>query len=217
MREPTGYSTFQGWKRLQANLLDIAAYDFQTRTLGPGVRTAIWVNGCCFACKGCIAAEWISPGQKNWVQIDSLVDKIIGLKEVDGLTLSGGEPMLQATGLLNLIRQVRLHREINVICFTGFTVDELKFTPPSNEIQDFLSEIDLLIDGRYQFELNDDRGLRGSNNQQFHHLSNKLKHIDFELYPRKIEVSVNSDYVLVKGVPTKHGLSAINRALQKLG
>ncbi len=87
-------------------------------------------------------------------------------------------------------------------------------TPPSQEVPDFLSEIDLLVDGRYQAELNDDHGLRGSSNQKFHYLTNRLKHIDFEKYPRKVEIAINSGYVLIKGIPTKLGLKTINQALQ---
>jgi pyruvate-formate lyase-activating enzyme len=32
-----------------------------TRALGPGLRSAVWVQGCPFRCTGCIAPDWIPP------------------------------------------------------------------------------------------------------------------------------------------------------------
>ena len=200
---------------MQDAVLNLAAYDLHTKTLGPGIRAVVWVNGCKFSCQGCIAPEWIPLRQSNLVDSKWMAEKILSSKEVDGITLSGGEPMLQAAGLLELVRMVRKVREINVICFTGFTLEELINESPSNQVSDLLTEIDLLVDGRYQVELNDDRSLRGSSNQKFHYLSDRLKHIDFENYPRKVELTINPGYVLLKGIPTKLGLKTINQALQQ--
>lgn len=194
--------------------INLAAFDLHTQSLGPGIRAVVWVRGCAFSCSGCLAPEWIPRNQETFVQVDWLVDQILISKEVSGITLSGGEPMLQAAGLLELVRSVRSKREVNIICFTGFVLDELLREPPSPEIFEFLSEIDLLVDGRYVKELNDDRGLRGSSNQKFHYLTNRLEHINFENAKRKVEISINKEFVLMKGIPTRVGLQTINHALQ---
>lgn len=39
--------------------LNVAATRVGTRTLGPGVRSVVWVQGCPFHCLGCLAPEWI--------------------------------------------------------------------------------------------------------------------------------------------------------------
>ena len=53
------------------------------------------------------------------------------MPDIDGLTLSGGEPMLQAVGLAEVVRRVRVVRDLDTICFTGFTLARLRSNPPA--------------------------------------------------------------------------------------
>ena len=201
---------------MAGKVLNLAAFDLETRALGPGVRSAVWVQGCPFACRGCIAPEWIPIRAADQVPCDDLAQVILSSSEVSGLTISGGEPMLQAPALLELVRLVRRQRNVDVICFTGYTLAQLQAEPPSLAVPEFLQEIDLLVDGPYQMELNDDRGLRGSSNQQFHYLSGALREVDFASYPRKVELKINAGHILFTGIPTRRGLALMDQALQSV-
>ena len=86
-------------------LLNVAEICPATRTLGPGQRFVIWVQGCCFNCRGCISPDWIPQKQANLVDPVRLANYILSIPSTEGLTISGGEPMLQAAALSELPSQ----------------------------------------------------------------------------------------------------------------
>jgi anaerobic ribonucleoside-triphosphate reductase activating protein len=134
---------------------------------------------------------------------------------VTGLTFSGGEPMLQAAGLAAVARLARRQRELSIICYTGFTLEQLRARPPGPGVEDLLAEIDVLIDGPYVAALNDQRGLRGSINQTVHYLTNRLRGNDFTSSPRRIEIHLREDHTLLVGIPTSEQLMAFERAISR--
>ena len=110
--------------------------------------------------------------------------------------------MLQAEALLELFTLLRQQREISIICFTGFTLEQLR--SQSNPcIDGVLNTIDVLIDGQYIPELNDNKGWRGSSNQVVHFLS--PKHLPeaslFFERERDVEIHLRDDAALMVGIP----------------
>ncbi len=196
--------------------LNLAAFKSETRALGPGLRSAVWVQGCPFSCPGCIAPEWIPQRSANQVSTRQLADMILNCAEVTGITLSGGEPMQQAAALADLVRRVRAQREVDVICFTGFFLADLVVNDAGPGVSSLLAEIDVLVDGPYIAALNDERGLRGSSNQRFHYLTSRLKDIPFETMPRKVEITIQEGNMLLAGIPTRKNLEAIDGAIKAL-
>ncbi len=195
-----------------AEILNVAATNPATRALGPGLRAVVWVQGCFFRCPGCIAPDWIPLKPARLVKVEELVDELLANPSVTGLTFSGGEPMLQAAGLARLARLARARRDVNVICFTGFTLSLLKHTPPGPGIDDLLEQVDVLIDGPYIEQLNDNRGLRGSTNQQIYYLTERLKGLDLQSAPRAAEVRIEDGAAMLVGVPPKGLGEAFNQA-----
>lgn len=128
-------------------------------TLGPFARYGIWVQGCCRACAGCISPE----AQPMHGGYDMTVRELAGLVAADcgveGLTISGGEPFLQADALCELIRAVRRLTPLGVILYTGFRYEEIVDEP-------LTALCDALIDGPYEAGLDDGLSLRGSSNQR---------------------------------------------------
>ncbi|MBU1660695.1 MAG: radical SAM protein [Chloroflexi bacterium] len=47
-----------------------------------------------------------------------------------GLTFSGGEPMCQTSALAKLVEYVRRIRDIDIICYTEYTMSQLRTAPP---------------------------------------------------------------------------------------
>ncbi|MEU8509166.1 4Fe-4S single cluster domain-containing protein [Streptomyces brevispora] len=189
--------------------LNVAATRVGTRALGPGVRSAVWVQGCPFHCAGCLAPEWIPDRPARRADPDDLAAELLADRRVTGLTLSGGEPMEQAAGLARLVRRAQRIREVSVICFTGHRLERLRTRPPSPGVPDLLAVVDVLIDGVYVAALNDGRGLRGSSNQRVHHLTPRLvdSGYDFQGRSRDVEIVVDGREALLVGVPP-HGLPA---------
>ncbi|NPV75457.1 MAG: radical SAM protein [Anaerolineae bacterium] len=192
--------------------LKIAASCIGVSTLGPGLRSVVWVQGCPFHCPGCIAPGWVpfdAPAAE--ISPQDLAQVLLTDLQVSGLTLSGGEPFAQAEGLAALVSYARQRRELDVICFSGYRFETLLNHPPSPGVFDLLDQIDLLIDGPYIESKNDGKGLRGSNNQRFIHLTNRLRGFDFENQPRRAEVSIQNGEVFVVGVPPKNVLRTLDQ------
>ena len=149
------------------------------RTLGPGVRYALWVQGCPRRCPGCVAPEAQALDGGTELETGALAWEIL-LSGAEGLTISGGEPFLQAKALAGLIRTVRRKRDLGVIVYTGYLYEELLADPAARAL---LEQTDLLIDGPYVKELDDGKSLRGSSNQRVIPLTERYRG-ELSLYGR---------------------------------
>ena len=181
--------------------LNVAAISRSTRSLGPGERAVVWVQGCPFHCHECLAPEWIPLRPAQRISPQELVNELVTSSSVTGLTFSGGEPMQQAAGLAHLAKIAREQRDLDIICFTGYRFEQLIKSPPAAGIKELLDEVDVLIDGPYIPSRNDGVGLRGSNNQRIIHLTSRLRNIDFETSSRQVEVHVRDGELMVVGIP----------------
>ena len=173
-----------------------------TTSLGPYNRYVIWAQGCLKRCPGCISKD-SQPLEGGYERsITELADEIIDTPGIEGITISGGEPFLQAEGFADLIEKVRLIRDIGVIVYTGFTFGEISQTK--------LAEVcDMVIDGTYIEELNDGLSLRGSSNQKIYLITERYKEEAKTLYGtdgRKVEVRINGNNAMLIGIPDKDSL-----------
>ena len=164
---------------------------------GPGLRFVLWTQGCLKGCKNCFNPEtWSTDLYKELspTQIFELIKNF----EVDGVTISGGDPLEQEDELLELLMlfsTMRLRK--GVILFSGFTRAEIS----SNFIREkCLSYIDVLIDGRYEKNLKVDFSLRGSSNQEFYFFSNKISSDELS-FDQEIEISSLEGDIMMTGFP----------------
>ncbi|MBO0350276.1 radical SAM protein [Phormidium pseudopriestleyi FRX01] len=135
------------------------------QVLGPGQRAVLWVQGCPFACPGCIVPEsWDARGGET-LTIQELAHWILAQPDIEGITFSGGEPMMQADPLIQLIDTLRQQRERGVMCYTGYRLETLQQQGTDAQRQ-LLQRLDLLVDGQYRQEEHDNLLWRGSRNQR---------------------------------------------------
>ena len=106
-------------------LLNVAATQMGTEALGPGFRAVVWVQGCPIHCPGCIAPDWIPFKPARLISPAVLLEELLANPRITGLTFSGGEPMAQAVALAQLARLARQRRELDIICFSGFTLEKV--------------------------------------------------------------------------------------------
>jgi anaerobic ribonucleoside-triphosphate reductase activating protein len=199
------------------DVVNVADTCVGTKALGPGIRSVVWVQGCPLHCSGCIAPGWIPERAARLVAAEELAAELLADPAVCGLTLSGGEPMLQAGALAATVSAARAQRDVTVICFTGYTLAELRERPPSRGVADLLDRIDVLIDGPYIAAADDGRGLRGSSNQVVHHLTGRLTDWNdaFVRRPRSAELRVRDRSVLLVGVPPPGLARGFDRAVRR--
>ena len=166
----------------------IARIWHNTASEGPGLRTAIWLQGCSIGCHGCINPHlWSFQGGQE-VNIEHLADEILGL-DVEGITLLGGEPFDQAAECYELSRRVRDGGK-GVVTFSGYTYEQL-LKEERSDWASLLSVTDLLVDGPYESELpEEDRAWVGSTNQRFLNLTNRYVDVDPKVVNNRIEMRV---------------------------
>ena len=147
----------------------------RSRANGPGLRFAVWFQGCSLGCPGCFNPATHAGGTGEPTAADALVDRIAGDAErdaaIEGVTISGGEPFEQPDGLLALVLGLRRRApRLSILVFSGFTRGEIERQPLGPAV---LGAIDVLVDGRFVERRLLGRGMRGSDNQKIHLLSGR--------------------------------------------
>ena len=141
---------------------------------GPGVRVAIFMQGCEFHCKNCFNPEtWDFKKGKEFT--DKTVERVLELAEKDyivGLSILGGEPM-HPKNRDNTLKLAKAFKEKypdkNIWMWSGFLFEDIKDCEVFNYI-------DVLVDGQYKDELHDFRlKYRGSSNQRVIDVKKSLK------------------------------------------
>ena len=90
----------------------------RTKVLGPGERYVIWVQGCKKRCPGCINPEGRLEGQNGyWISTEKILAELKNEQGLMGITVSGGEPFLQAHGLAALVKCIKENTQINIILY----------------------------------------------------------------------------------------------------
>ena len=162
-------------------ILDITAPDINN---GNGLRVTLWVAGCKHHCKGC-HNEWTWKFEQGRVfseeqnKIFEELSEWLDRDYIEGLTLSGGDPLAQDNdGLCELYSIIEWFREKyptkNIWLYTGYTKEEI------DSINDYIlhkivDSIDVLVDGPYIEEKRDiaHTPFRGSTNQRLIYISNQ--------------------------------------------
>ncbi|MFQ5427735.1 MAG: 4Fe-4S single cluster domain-containing protein [Thermodesulfobacteriota bacterium] len=159
-----------------------------TRVNGPGTRCVVFFQGCTRHCAGCFNTATHDLSPKLTMDVDQVLS--IVPPGAGGLTVSGGEPFLQPSGLMALLQTARLSKGLSTIVYTGFTLEEVKAHEERSAV---LPHIDVLIAGPYDLLRPEKTALaRGSTNQTFHFLSTRYSIDDFYL-PGRLEVSIGVD------------------------
>lgn len=92
---------------------------------------------------------------------------------LDGITLSGGEPFMQAEIAGKLAHKVKKDLNLSVITYTGFLFEDLLKNDKNREL---LENTDMLVDGKFvKEERSLDLMYRGSKNQRLINVSESLK------------------------------------------
>jgi anaerobic ribonucleoside-triphosphate reductase activating protein len=123
-----------------------------TAAEGPGLRSALWVQGCSVHCPGCFNPQlWAEIGGRleNTAELaDSFVTDALSAG-VEGITLLGGEPFDQAAALASIAEAFRA-AGLTVMTFSGYPLELLtEWALERPDIARLLAATDLLIDGPY--------------------------------------------------------------------
>lgn len=187
--------------------------------LGPGKRLAMWVYGCERQCDGCISPE-LQPHGTPWPLDAVIADLQPWLFTADGLSISGGEPFAQAAALAELIRAVRVQRDLEVLLYTGYLLEELRARADAAEL---LALCDLLIDGPFVQAAANTLQWRGSDNQRVHLLSPRAQQYASLLEqpmpaerPLQVQMLTTTRFRII-GIPRRGDIAAYRAAMAARG
>ena len=149
--------------------LNIMGYVDGSEVNGPGSRAVVWLQGCIRECPGCFNPSSWSFDINQLISVEQLAQKIISNPQNQGVTFSGGEPFWQAPALTELAKKVKA-AGLNVMSFTGFTLEQLQGTYAPAKSQELLAQLDILIDGPFveSLAINAPDSLVSSSNQRVH-------------------------------------------------
>jgi len=134
---------------------------------GPGLRFTVFTQGCRTCCEGCHNPDtWDLDGGTE-MPVADIITSMRSNPLTDGLTLSGGEPFIQAADCASLAAAAR-DGGLSVWVFTGCVFERLiEQTEAEPAISRLLELTDVLVDGSY---MESERTLslkwRGSKNQR---------------------------------------------------
>ena len=156
---------------------------------GPGIRYVVFMQGCPLKCKFCHNRDtWQSNAGEEY-SVKEVVDKIMRAKPFieesnGGVTISGGEPLLQAEFLIELFKELKLNG-------IHTAIDTAGSLPINNTIKELLKYTDLVLLDIKHIDEKKCIDLTG--------MSNKNE-LDFAKYLSSIEKPMWIRQVLVPGI-----------------
>ena len=144
---------------------------------GPGLRLAVFAQGCPHKCNGCHNPKTHPFEGGSEYTVGQILDMAMANPLLDGLTLSGGEPFAQAAAFGGLARGARA-RGLSVWTYTGYVWEDLAGIKGEKQegIELLLRNTDVLVDGRYEESKRDyTLRFRGSSNQRMIDVAKSLE------------------------------------------
>jgi len=181
--------------------LNIHHLEPTSRVNGPGCRFVIWTQGCTLACPSCFNPDTHSLTAGTSISLDAITAQVCEQSEIEGITFSGGEPLLQLPALQQFARNIRDNTQLTLLLFTGFTWEEIQRNPPAADIVKYM---DIVIAGRYLHHQRFAKSLIGSTNKTIHFITDKYCLADLNGIPG-CEIDISTD-----GTITISGIDPVN-------
>ena len=199
--------------------LRIDSLQWPVTVLGYGTRVGIWFQGCSIGCPGCCAKHTWNADEGKLVALTDLFAWIqrLPLEEVNGVTITGGEPFEQPKALHRLVAALRssvdFRQDIDILCYSGFPWKHL-----SQRHGDILQHLDAVIAEPYVEKLAP-QWLRGSDNQTIHLLSAlaKRRYADASRQTNGLQVVAVGDDIRIIGIPNRGDLERMQEKLAGQG
>lgn len=142
-------------------LIRVAATVPESYVDGAGIRFAVFFQGCLRRCRGCHNPATHDVNGGKVFDVGEIVTQFKDRPLIDGITLTGGEPLLQIPAAIELAKAAK-DFGLSVWLYTGFTFEHL---PPAAD--PLLNFVDVLVDGEFILPQRDlDLQFRGSRNQR---------------------------------------------------
>lgn len=157
---------------------------------GPGVRYVVFTQGCPMRCAYCHNPDTWEPGIGDLKDTDEILadyDKYKSYLSGGGITVTGGEPMLQMDFLTELFRKAK-SKNIN----TCLDTSGITFNRASDEcvkkVNELLKYTDLIMLDIKHIDDEEHKKLTGQSNKNILDFAKYLSEIDFPVWVRHVTV-----------------------------
>lgn len=157
---------------------------------GPGWRFVIFGQGCPHNCEGCQNPETHDFGGGYISDTDRILKAVSEDPLLSGITLSGGDPFVQAEEFSVLAKGAH-DLGLNVVTYTGWTIEQLLAGMENHPgWRKLLEETDILVDGKFDLSQKSlEVKFRGSRNQRVIDAKASIREgkaveMDFDSIPR---------------------------------
>ena len=191
--------------------------------LGPGRRAGIWFQGCTIRCPGCVAVDTWRADPATAVPVAEVLAWLESLPgdQLDGVTVSGGEPSDQPDALaavlggVDALRRARGGDPFDVLVFSGRQPEWVE--GPGRHL---FAGADAVMAGPYIEALAGTSLLRGSENQRLVALTELGRHrfADNRLPPRsRLQVESDDEGLWMIGIPLPGVMAGLVRGAHEAG
>lgn len=167
--------------------MQIAGELYDSLANGPGMRYVLFTQGCTMHCDGCQNKHTWDKNSGVSIAVDEILEHIKESPFIEGVTLSGGDPLEQPEEVLELCRKIKEYdKKLTILLYTGRTLQEI-FQLKNLIGFKIIANIDYIVDGRFEKD-NIDGAVKytGSANQRFIDLNKKRECAKLENIKNKI-------------------------------
>jgi anaerobic ribonucleoside-triphosphate reductase activating protein len=204
----------------------LADLRYPVTVLGPGRRLGIWVQGCHIGCAGCMSRHTWDANAVAPLPVDAVVAEALALvdDQLDGITVSGGEPFEQGDSVAEVLDGLRAGlreraaADVDVLCYSGLSEAAARRRSPA-----LVARVDALICGPYRSDAPTSRPWVGSANQRVVACSDLgrqrygVDHVPHADDARAVQIEMGPRGLTVIGIPRQGDLERVEQSLAEAG
>lgn len=163
---------------------------------GPGIRFVIFTQGCPMRCQYCHNPDSWGYDSNNLMSASEILEKYGGVKEFckGGITVTGGEPLVQIDFLIELFKQAR-EKEIHTALDTSGILFDIKNT---TKIDNLLEYTDLVLLDIKHIDEEEHKKLTGHSNKNILEFAKYLSNKQIPVWIRHVvvpEITYKEEYL----------------------
>lgn len=181
---------------------------------GPGIRFVIFMQGCPLRCQYCHNPDTWQTDTNKLMTVDEIMQKYDGVKEFvqsGGITVTGGEPLLQIDFVTELFKVAKAHG-----IHTALDTSGIIFNPENTEnINNLLKYTDLVLLDIKHIDDEEHKKLTGASNKNILAFAQYLSEKKIPVWIRHVvvkDITLNEKYLkeLGKFLATLNNIKALD-------
>lgn len=181
---------------------------------GPGIRFVIFMQGCPLRCQYCHNPDTWQTDTNKLMTVDEIMQKYDGVKEFvqsGGITVTGGEPLLQIDFVTELFKVAKAHGIHTALDTSGITFNQEN----TGNINNLLKYTDLVLLDIKHIDDEEHKKLTGASNKNILVFAQYLSEKQIPVWIRHVvvkDITLNEKYLkeLGKFLATLNNIKALD-------